>query len=169
MDTRRARKRERRQMSRAGRRAAGMSDCVERKRRRAEVDKRQGRFDCRYHNAISNRRRVAGDTVMRTSEAENAVRAANTIRDAGRLLRGALAIVQTKCKCRSAVACLGWRRKAADRDQQALGGNGIRNDDAEQRPPHSLVASFQHCPPRSRSSIMRSGASGVNRANLERI
>jgi hypothetical protein len=123
-----------------------MSNCVKRETGRAEVRQRPRCFDSRDSNVVSNLGRIADDGVMRAGEAENAVRAAGMIRDAGGNLCGALTVMQAKLKGWRAVASVGRQREPAKRDQQALGGHGIRNDDAEERPPQpqSFVVM---CPP----------------------
>jgi hypothetical protein len=75
---------------------------------------------------------------MRFGKTEYAMRAPGMTGIAGREVGCALAAVETKLDGRRAFAGLRRERKSAERNQQALRGDGIRDDDADQRSPPTL-------------------------------
>jgi hypothetical protein len=74
---------------------------------------------------------------MRSGKTEYAMGAAVMTGVAGRQVRRALGVVETKLESRSALTGTGRERKAAKRNQQALRGNGIGDDDADNRSPQT--------------------------------
>jgi hypothetical protein len=90
----------------------------------------------------------ADQCVMRSGKAEDAMGAAGMTGDAVRLIRGVLAAMQAQLKSRLTLARLRREVKSAEYDQQALGGNGIGDDDADQRSPEPprLTAKSQDTP-----------------------
>ena len=71
--------------------------------------------------------------MMRSGKAEDAMRAAGMVGIAGRQFRRVLGIVQTKLESRRVIANICTKVEAANRDQQALRGDRICDDDAGQR------------------------------------
>lgn len=108
-------------------------------------------------------RRRAGDRDMRSGETEDAMRAAVTIGIAGWQFRSVLTVVMTNGECRSGL-CIRGGGKSAERDQKALRGDGIGNDDADQRSPKCLSphAGFQHAAAHHPAGSMRTVNPKVN-------
>jgi hypothetical protein len=71
--------------------------------------------------------------MMRSGKAEDAMGVAGMIGIAGRQLRRVLGIVQTKLESRRVIADICRKGEAAKCDQQALRGDRIGDDDADQR------------------------------------
>jgi hypothetical protein len=71
--------------------------------------------------------------MMRSGKAEDAMGVAGMIGIAGRQLRRLLGIVQTKLESRRVIADICRKGEAAKCDQQALRGDRIGDDDADQR------------------------------------
>ena len=97
-------------------------------------------------------RRRSDHPMMRAGKAENAVATAGMALSIGRRRR-ALRIVDAKLEGRRAIS-VSDRLEAADRDQQALRGNGISDDDTDQRSPKSpgIGARSEHAVPRNARS-----------------
>ena len=92
--------------------------------------------------------------------------AAGVIGRTGRYVRRALGVVKTELEARRALTGMGRERKPAKRDQQALRGDGIGDDDADQRSPDAprLYAAPEHAAAPKQGLIMRMVASQVNGA-----
>ena len=71
--------------------------------------------------------------MMRSCKAEDAMGAVGMVGIAGRQLRRVLGIVQTKLESRRVIADICRKGEAAKCDQQALRGDRIGDDDADQR------------------------------------
>jgi len=71
--------------------------------------------------------------MMRSGKTEDAMGVAGMIGIAGRQLRRVLGIVQTQLESRRVIANICRKREAAKCDQQALRGDRIGDDDADQR------------------------------------
>jgi hypothetical protein len=95
--------------------------------------------DCKV-NTLEQGRRRRERCLMRSGEAENAVRARGNSGIASGRVRRVLSIVQTKLERRSSE--IGARRdRQAERDQQSLCGNGEGRNRANERPPQTLGTS----------------------------
>jgi len=71
--------------------------------------------------------------MMRSDKAKYAMGAAGVVSVARRQFRRALAVMKTQLESKCAVSRVCRERKSAERDQQALRGDGIRDDNADQR------------------------------------
>jgi hypothetical protein len=95
----------------------------------------------RYPRGINsfNMHAVDGDgrrpdcRMMRSGQAEDAMRAAGMVGIAGRQFRRVLGVVQTKLESRRVIANICTKVQAANCDQQALRGDRICDHDAGQR------------------------------------
>jgi hypothetical protein len=120
------------------------------------VDGSQNADDFNIHACEQHGRR-ADQSVMRSGKAKYAMSAAGTAGAADRQVRCPLAAVQTEFKSRLALARLRREVKSAECDQQALRGDGVSGDDADQRPPKSLrlYAKSEHATAHQSVLIMR--------------
>lgn len=99
--------------------------------------------------AFKQNRRRADHRVVRSGKAEDAMIAAGMIgclgRQGGRVLR----VVQAQLESGCCAVRLRDKLETADRDQQTLRGNGISNDDADERSPEPplIHAEPEHAAP----------------------
>ena len=84
-------------------------------------------------HAVEGDGRRPDHRMMRSGKAEDAMGAAGMVGIAGRQLRRVLGIVQTKLESRRVIADICRKGEAAKCDQQALRGDRIGDDDADQR------------------------------------
>jgi hypothetical protein len=133
-----------REPSGSERRASGTCYRVGRSvRRRAFIANRHddGNFEV---DAMEQAGCRADDSVMRSGEAEYAMLGAGLVGIACRQLLGVfanlLAIVEANLERGRAVMSLRWNRQSAERDQQALCGDRVGCDDADQRAPSTSCA-----------------------------
>jgi hypothetical protein len=95
--------------------------------------------DCKV-NTLEQGRRRRERCLMRSGEAENAVRARGNSGIASGLARRILSVMQAQLERRSSE--IGARRdRQAERDQQSLCGNGEGRNRANERPPKTLGTS----------------------------
>ncbi len=108
-------------------------------------------------DAVKQDGRRPDQCLMRSGETKYAMTAAGITWSVGRNVRGTLAVVETKLE--SWRAGIGTRRhcKSAERYQQALGGDGIGDNDADQRSPEALgpPARFVHSTPTTPVAIIK--------------
>jgi hypothetical protein len=95
--------------------------------------------------------------VMRSGKTEDAMCAAGMIGIAGRQVRCGLAVMKTKLESRHVLVGLRRQREAAKHDQQALRGDGVGNDQADQGPPEplGLHGKFEHAAAHNHNLILR--------------
>jgi hypothetical protein len=74
---------------------------------------------------------------MRPGEAKYTMAATGMIGISGRQVRRILGIMETKLESRRASAGFGGECESAESDQQALGGDSIGKNDANQRAPET--------------------------------
>ena len=89
--------------------------------------------------AVKGDRRRLDQRLMRSGEAEDAMRAAGVIRIASRQVRRILAVMETKFERRRAVTGVGGEGESANGDQQALSGDRISGEQAHDRSPEATT------------------------------
>lgn len=99
--------------------------------------KRPRNLDNSKMRAINQRQRRPNDRVVYSSKTENAVSTRGVGRRTGGEGRCRAPVVQAQFECRQSIIGRGGQCKAAKRDEQALNGNGIGNNDPDQRSPKS--------------------------------
>jgi hypothetical protein len=106
--------------------------------------------------------------VVCASKAEYAVIAAGMVGRLGRRGWGAVRVIMTKLEDGQRGIGARHLRKSAKRYQQTLHGNGVGDDNRDQRPPERKVfcGSFQHAAP-AKAAIMGTVIAGVNASSLE--
>ena len=123
-----------REPSRAERRTSGLGDGVRRQAGKALIVNHRQCVDPRSGEAVKQNRLRADDGNMGAGEAEQTMRAPGmrgiAVRQSGR----ALVFVVTENECGRCLISLRWQRKSAKRDQEALRGHGVGDNDADERP-----------------------------------
>jgi len=102
------------------------------------------RVDRLNMRAVEESRWGRDHRMMRAGKAEDAMRARRMIGIARRQLRCTLAVVHAELESRRAVIEASGQGETAKRDQQALGGNRIGDDDTDKRPPEPSVPHLGH-------------------------
>ena len=96
-------------------------------------------------DAVEQNRRRPDQCVVRAGETENAMGAAGVAlsgvfgRKVGRGLRGGSSVVQAQLERRPILIGVRKGGETADRDQQPLRGDGIGDEETDERPPHPLA------------------------------
>jgi hypothetical protein len=94
-------------------------------------------FDAGHADARRSNDRASDHRMMRAGETEDAVIAAGISGRVRGLRRRALGIMRAQDERRRAGIGVRKGGKSAERDEQALRGNGIGDDNGDQRPPRS--------------------------------
>jgi len=120
--------------SRADRRTSRLGDGMWRQAGKALIVSRRQRVSYHSDEAAKQNRLRADDGNMRAGEAEQTMRAPGVRGIAVRQFSCALVLVVTENDCGRCLIGVRWEGKSAERNQEALRGHGIGDDDADERP-----------------------------------